>query len=156
MRLHRPLLAALLAGFGAAAAAGTVEVAFADITNFTDIGKYGLEEQQNADALARHLQLLGQRMLPAGHVLKVEVLDVDMAGTVRETRKGTLRTVKGGADFPSIRLRYTLQAPGQPARSGEEHLSDIHYTSGVPGHQRHQELYYEKRLLEKWMAKLAS
>ncbi len=50
----------------------------------------------------------------AGQVLKIDVLDLDLAGTVRPARRGAgdIRIVRGGADAPHIRVRYALTAGG--------------------------------------------
>jgi len=152
MRLHpRAFLAPLLFGLAGTAAAGTVDVQLVNPGNYTDAGAAVWEEHDNAQALARHLQALGQKWLPADQRLKVELLDVDLAGTVRHGGREPLRTVRGGADFPRIHLRYSLQAPGRAAISGEDHLSDINYTRHVGQYRANSEaLYYEKRMLDEW------
>lgn len=141
----------LLACVAAAASAGTVDVQLNNPANFSDAGTAAWEEQDNAEALARHLQALGQKWLPAGHQLQVELLDIDLAGTVRYGGREPVRVVRGGADFPRLHLRYTLQAPGQPAVRGEEHLADLDYTRRIGQHRAAREdLFYEKRMLGDW------
>ena len=151
MPIHaRTLIATTLLALGSAAGAGTVEVAFVNPSNYTDAGNAVWDERQNLDALARQLQALGQRVLPADVTLKVELLDVDLAGTLETRRAGPTRIVRGRTDFPRIQLRYTLSAPGQPVRVAEENLSDIDYARGLRSAYRDQSLYYEKRMLERW------
>lgn len=130
----------------AAASAGTVEVATQPTANYVDAGKTTWDAQSNVQTLTRYLQRLGKDLLPAGHVLKVELLDVDLAGTQFGDRA---RVVTGGADWPRIRLRYTLQAPGQPVRTAEEVVQDMNYTRGLVG-VRDEPLPYEKRMLRAW------
>ena len=153
MKLLRTALAsATLALAGTAGAAGAVDVTFLNADNYFDAGTSKADERANLDVLARHLRQLGHRVLPSGHLLKVEVLDVDLAGTVRPTRRGSdLRTMRGTGDYPIIHLRYTLQAPGQQLRTGEEQIRDINYTrNAVNVRSASDPLYYEKRMLEKW------
>ena len=145
---HSNLLLPALLALSCAAGAGTVEVSYVNPANYTDAGSSSIDERANVEELGRYLQKLGER-LPAGYVLKVDLLDVDLAGSVRATRPGSVRTVRGGADFPRVQLRYTLQAPGQAPRGGEEAISDINYTFGVAS-VRSEPLYYEKRMLERW------
>jgi hypothetical protein len=147
------LLVAGSLGWASAALAGTANVAFVNAPSFSDAGGSTDDERNNLDALARHVQSLAQRLLPAEQSLKVEVLDVDLAGSVLDSRRGTslTRVVRGGADFPRIRLRYSLEQNGRVVRSGEEALADLNYARGMSGSYREsQPLHYEKRMLEAW------
>ena len=143
------LCLALAAG---AAGAGTVNVSFVNAPSFEDAGTTSWEEQANLKALAAHLQGLGQRLLPANQALKVEVLDVDLAGLVRPGRDGSsVRVLRGGADWPRIKLRYVLEADGKTLSQGEEWVSDMNYARSVPSAYRDsQSLFYEKRMLDAW------
>jgi hypothetical protein len=152
MRLLPRFMALALAGLGFTASAGTVEVAFVDPENFADAGNAAWEERENIEALGRHLQALG-RQLPAGHALRIEVLDVDLAGSIRARGIGGVRTVNGRSDFPRMKLRYTLDVPGQPSRTDEEVLSDIDYARGLSAARSSQPLHYEKRMLGEWFAR---
>jgi hypothetical protein len=146
----RTLIATALLALGGAAGAGTVEVAFVNPSNYTDAGNAVWEERQNLDALARHLESLGRRMLPSDAALKVELLDVDLAGTLELRGTNPTRIVRGRTDFPRIQLRYSLSAPGQPVRTADEDVRDIDYARGPRSTRRDQPLYYEKRMLERW------
>lgn len=149
--LARTLVATALVAAGPLALAGRVDVAFVNLSDYTDAGNAVWEERPNAEALARHLQALGARHLPAGHVLAVELLDVDLAGALDIRGAGPVRTVRGNTDFPRIKLRYTLSAPGRPAVTREEEVRDILFTRGLST-DRNQPLHYEKRMLERWFA----
>ena len=145
------LFTVLAAAAPTAAVAGTVDVSFVNAPAFEDAGTTSWEEQANLKALAAHLQSLGQRMLPANQVLKVEVTDVDLAGSLRPTRLGSqIRVLRGGADWPRINLRYTLEVDGKPVRSGEERVADMNYARGISKYRESQSLYYEKRMLDDW------
>jgi hypothetical protein len=149
----RTLAAAAIAAGSAGAFAGAVEVNFVNPSQFIDAGSSPAEERDNLEALARHLRKLGRELLPANQVLRIEVLDVDLAGTVREPvpNGARFRVMRGDADWPRINLRYTLETDGQAARSGEESLSDPDYQHGKPDKTRDSgPLYYEKRMLERW------
>lgn len=144
----RFLLAPLLLACAGAVAAGTVNVTFVNASSYTDAGNTAWDEEANMKELARHLRALGTRLLPADHVLDVEVLDIDLAGTTRPGR--SIRIVNGGVDFPRIELRYTLQAPGQPARSAQERIVDMNYLLGLAPSPAAPSLIYEKRMLSRW------
>ncbi|MBI5275420.1 MAG: DUF3016 domain-containing protein [Burkholderiales bacterium] len=148
MKTRALLLATLLAASGTAWA-GTVEVRY-KADGYTDAGDSAWDIKYNLSVLGLHIEKLAGRMLPADHALTVEVLDLDIAGTVRMFHGKEVRMVRGGADFPRLHLRYTLRVPGQPVRTGEDHVSDMNYTSGVGRFRADTPLWYEKLLLEKW------
>ena len=135
-----------------AAHAGTVTVSFVNAPGFSDAGATRWDEGADLRALARHLEALGQRHLPPEQVLRVEILDVDLAGTVRPSRQAgrDLRIVRGGADWPRISLRYTLEVSGKPLLSGEEWLADMNYSHGFVGDRGSDPLHYEKNMLDVW------
>ncbi|HMC17367.1 MAG TPA: DUF3016 domain-containing protein, partial [Albitalea sp.] len=112
--------------------------------------------QLNLQTLERHLQALAQHRLPSDQVLKVEVLDVDLAGEERPSRRSgrDLRILRGGADWPRIQLRYTLEVNGRLLRSGEETLTDMSYLQGPIGAYGTDPLRYEQRMLDKWFERL--
>ena len=144
------LLCTALCATAPPATAGTLEVRFANTGSYTDAGVSSWEEEANLQAIARHLSALGQRALPANHVLKIVLLDVDLAGTVRFRGGSEVRVLRGGADFPRIHLQYTLEVDGKPERGGTEWIADLDYTHQLPGHRDSESLYYEKRMLDAW------
>jgi hypothetical protein len=150
-RLWMALLAAAAA---LPAQAGSVEVTYADPARFTDVGSTPADREAHLAALTRHLKALGERRLPAGDVLRIELLDVDLAGTVRQTPRGERRIVRGRADWPRIELRYTLARDGRELRSGTERVSDLDYSARLPpsGVAPDDGLRYEKRALDEWFA----
>jgi hypothetical protein len=129
--------------------AGTAEVRFIDPEKFADLGNYKWEESVNMDDLTHHIQKLA-RQLPEGQVLHVDVLDVDLAGEPRDTRKGRIRVARD-VSYPVIRLRYTLESGGRAMWGGEERITDLNYRHHIrDAHYSTTSLYYEKRLLDEW------
>lgn len=152
---HHPralFLACFIAVAGSASAAGTVTVSFVDASRYSDAGTTRRDEDANLKSLGNYMESLGERFLRDGQVLKVEVLDVDLAGSTRPSRRGgfDLRVVRGKGDWPRVSLRYTLEEDGKPMRSGEESVQDMDYTHGLVGYRKSVPLYYEKRMLDKW------
>jgi Protein of unknown function (DUF3016) len=147
--------AALLSLGAAAASAGTVNVTFVDPDKFYDAGNSEREVPENLKIIEQHLKDLGQRYLPDGQVLSISVLDVDLAGYVKPVagQARYLRVTRGGADWPRFTLRYTLEADGQPVKTGEEVVADMNY--GRHGqtyvYTNRDPLRYEKRMLEGWL-----
>jgi hypothetical protein len=138
----------------AAAHAGTVEVSFDPAAAFADAGESRSERAANVGALADHLRSLGARLPGSDQVLRVQLLDVDLAGSVRPVGRSAqmLRIVRGSADWPQLRLRYTLLEGDRELRSGEETLSDLNYTwrGAAYGGSSSDPLRYEKRLVSDW------
>jgi len=84
---------------------------------------------------------------------RIEVLDLDLAGWARFGGRAPneIRTVRGGADFPAMRVRYTLESSSRP-QSGEEDLKDLGYQNhGLASRGASEPFYYEKRMVEDWI-----
>jgi len=131
--------------------AGQVEVEFVQPERFSDAGQHPIDRQQVLATLSQYAQTWGKR-LPPEQSLKLQVLDLDLAGRI-EPWPGRLgwtdvRVLNGRADAPRVQLRYQLLSAGQVLRSGDVQLSDIGYTLG----RQHGELAYEKRMLERWFS----
>jgi hypothetical protein len=148
MNRSRIFLAALALACGSAFA-GTVEVRYIDPDNFSDLATNRWQERDTMEALTRYLQQLGQQ-LPADQVLRVDVLDVDLAGTWRETPRGRIRVERNRADPPKIHVRWALESGGQVLRSGEDRLTDLDYTHHLATYRSSTPYYYEKLVLHDW------
>jgi hypothetical protein len=140
----------LLTVAAAAQAGGTVNVKFVEPDKFYDAGNRTFDQAANLKVIEQFMQQLGQRYLPDGQVLDIDVLDVDLAGYVRPTRNGDLRVVRGKADWPSFSLRYALSSGGQALKSGEERVKDMNYTGHIPSYGTRDPLRYEKQVLDGW------
>lgn len=150
MRISLLLLSLLVAG--SALAAGQVEVSMRPYSQLTDAGNSRFDGERNLALLKSHLEALGQR-LPDGQTLKVELLDLDMAGTVKPTRNGQdLRVLKGAADWPTLTLRWTLSAGGRTLESRKERISDMSYLMAPLRVSESGPLAYELRLVDRWFA----
>ena len=151
--LSQALLLSILAATAGASQAGTVTVNFQQPDRYVDAGSTPWNEEANLREISTFLQALGARHLPAGQMLNIEVLDVDLAGDTRHARlRGAdLRVLKGRSDWPRISLRWSLQADGRVLKSGEEHLSDMNYLDRVGARRYEGSLQHEKRMLEEWV-----
>jgi len=135
-------------------AAGPVDVSFLpDPRQYTDPGRDPADAVRNEQTLARHLQGLGARWLPDGQQLRIEVLDLDLSGSLRPPRRAAIDEVRishGGADVPRVKLRYTLSEGDRVLASGEETVTDLNYLRHGADIGLNEPLRTEKRMLEGW------
>ena len=145
------LAAALLA---AAPCYATVDVAFVNPEGFTDAyNDNRWEMDANLKTLADHMRKSGERYIAPNETLRVEFTDVDLAGWSRwgGREPNKVRVARGGADFPQLRFRYTLQSPTR-STSGEADLRDLGYQNhGLQTRAASEPMYYEKRMIDDWL-----
>ena len=126
-------------------AAGTVEVRWVEPAQFSDVSRNPIERDRELQALGKYISQLGSR-LPDGQSLLIEVTDLNLAGELQPFSWRDARVLRGGADWPRMELRYSLQAGGRTLQSGQARLSDMNYFFSL----RSDELGYEKRMVERW------
>ena len=136
-------------------AAATVTVTFIAPENYRDANTYGrYRGPASASALRdleAHLIKLGARYLSTGHALRIEVLDIDLAGEYEPFRASLYEVrVLRGVTWPRINLRYVLERDGEVLRQGDEAVADPAYLFGSTHFSDTDRLYYEKRMLEDW------
>jgi hypothetical protein len=145
-------LAALVLAAGAAHAAGTVQVAFIQPERFADVRDRAYTSKEHLATLERVLVETAAPHVPDGRTLKIEVLDVDLAGEVRPgVRAWDVRVLTGRADWPRITLRWTLDGPAP--KSGEAVVQDMAYLQRIAPPLADSGLVYERRMLDEWFRK---
>jgi hypothetical protein len=129
----------------------TVSVTFTDPDRYTDAANQRSETQSTLEALERHMKRLGERYISPSDNLRIEVLDIDLAGWPRMGghSPNEVRIVRGRADFPSMKLRYTLESGGRTS-SVETTISDPTYADHASRIRSSEPYYYEKRMLDDW------
>ena len=143
-------LATLLVA-GAAEAAGTVQISFIKPEDFADIRDRAHSREQNLKALEQVITNVAKPYVADGQTLKIEVLDVDLAGEVRPgSRAWDVRVLRGRADWPRITLRWSLDGAGASPRSGEAVVQDMSYLQRIPPALADTALVYERRMLDEW------
>ena len=148
-------LAACTLAAGNGSAAATVSVTFEHPERYTDAGLYrerGEKAREPAlHGIRAHLERLGARHLRPGQSLRIEVLDIDLAGRYEPWRV-TTRDVRVLRDitWPRIALRYTLEQDGQPLASAEETLRDMNYLMRNHPGRSSDSLHFEKAMLDDW------
>jgi Protein of unknown function (DUF3016) len=139
---------------GAAQAAGTVQCSFVNPGKFTDIRDRTYSAEENLKTLQQIVTTVAAPYVADGQTLKVEILDVDLAGEVRPGgRAWDVRVLRGRADWPRISLRWTLEGAGQAPTSGEAVVQDMAYLQRIQPPLADTALIYERRMLEEWFKK---
>lgn len=150
MRIWTVLFPPLIALAGSAMA-GTVTVSFVNPASYTDIGISPSDREAAMQELGTHLQLLGQRYLAPNQHLDAELLDVDLAGKSRPWRRGEfIRIITSPADWPRIRVRYSLSVDGKVVSHGEDALTDMDYVSRISRYREGEPYRHEKAMLDDW------
>jgi hypothetical protein len=145
------------AALGAFVSIGVVAVQAATTVNyiapekFADMPFSHFDKERVQKALTEHLEQLGAK-LPAGQNLKVDITDIDLAGEPQPGahRASDFRVLRGGADWPRIELRYTIESQGSVVKNGEAKLSDMNYLRSFNRYSSNEYLRYEKRMLDEW------
>ncbi|NRR32623.1 DUF3016 domain-containing protein [Oxalobacteraceae bacterium] len=152
--IRQTMLAAALALLASGAAMAQVSVDFVKPESFSDVPFSTVQREQLQKDLAAHFEQLGKR-LPAGQSLKLAVLDVDLAGRMKPVRRATedIRVLNGGADWPRMVLRYSLEQDGKVLRSGEAKLANMNYQMGINRYGDSEPLRYEKQMIDEWFGK---
>lgn len=148
------LACGLIAGWPVAAAAA-VEVTFVQPERFSDARRtHGGGDAERLAVLAeiqRHLERLGSRHLASRQVLKLSILDIDLAGRFEPWRALAydLRFLRD-VTWPSMRIRYVLEEDGVVVLRGEETVNDMAYLTRAAQYSSQDPLRYEKTMLSDW------
>lgn len=126
-------------------------VTFTDPEGYTDPANERWETKSTLDALGEHIKRLGDKYIAPNDTLRVEVLDIDLAGWPKWAGRAPnqVRVARGGADFPSMRVRYTLESGGR-TQTREATISDPGYLNHGSRIRSSEPFYYEKRMLDDW------
>jgi len=143
-------VAAFLLSCASASAAATVT--YINPEKMTDVPRFASDRESMEMIFREHLNLLASQ-LPAGQELKVEFIDIDLAGDVfPRVPVRDIRVMKGQADWPRMHLRFSIEQDGKVLRSGDRELSDPNYLMGSRSYN--QDLYgHDKQMLDDWFRK---
>ena len=151
--IERAVLVASLAAacLGSGAAGAAIAVEFVKPESYGDM-PFSVQAREGVlTELRDHFTKLGNKLAP-GQDLKLEILDIDLAGRVAFSQRGPedYRILRGGADWPSMRVRYSLAVKGAVIQSGEERLTDMDYMHHGNFYTSNTPLRYEKRMIDEW------
>ncbi len=135
---------------GSACAAAVVSLSNPD--SMADIPRDAREREAMQAVFLEHLNGLSAR-LPQDQILKVEFLDIDLAGDVfPRVAVHDMRVLGLAGDRPLIHLRYTIEHDGKIVSSGERRLVNAGYLSMSKRYDR--DIYgHEKAMLDDWFRK---
>jgi hypothetical protein len=142
-----------LLGAGGAFAAD-VTVHYVQPEKFVDMPYEPWEREDVMKQLTEHFTWLGKK-LPADQQLTIEVLDIDLAGRIIPgARSGRdLRILRGEADWPRMRLHYSLAQGGTVLASGNADLSDMAYLQKINRYAEGDPVRFEKAMIDEWFNK---
>jgi hypothetical protein len=152
---HTAVAAALLfLAVGSASAA--VTVTFTNPDKYSDMPQFDSDKTRVLAGLETHFKTLAAG-LPPGQDLKVEVLDVDLAGRIDPMRTTQdLRILRGQADWPKMKLHYSLEEQGKVVKSGTDNISDMTYMDHLNRYNGSDALRYEKKMIDDWFKNTVS
>lgn len=140
----------------------SVSVAWQDAAKYTDVRVSTGDSQDNFqkrvfDILGACIKSEAAEAMGSDRTLEVRILDLDLAGHVRfdYARMGAGVRVMKEAYPPSIDIEYSVKdADGKLKCSGRDKLTDPMFLSPGVRPLKSENLYYEKRLIKKWMSSL--
>lgn len=101
--------------------------------------------------IARLLKRLGERDLPAGRSLKIELIDIRPAGMFQPWRPTADKVrVLTGVTPPQVKLRYALTERGRVVARGEETVTDLNYQQNLGARASIGSFPYERELIRDW------
>ncbi|WP_308494345.1 DUF3016 domain-containing protein [Duganella lactea] len=151
--ITQTVLAGLLALLASSAALAQVSVTYVKPDDYTDMPFSPVERERTLKDFSDYFATLNKK-LPAGQTLKIEVLDIDLAGRMYPQRGADdIRVMTGGADWPRMHLRYTLADNGQVLRSGDEEIASMNYQWNRTSYFDSDPMRYEKQMLDDWFNK---
>ncbi|MBV8214920.1 MAG: DUF3016 domain-containing protein [Verrucomicrobia bacterium] len=140
------------------AQSATVDVQYVQPAKFTDFSIYGRGAQWSASYFATQisddLRPALQRKVSGGR-LTLRFTDIDLAGHYPSRGGSSARVVRGQIRPARMSFAFVLQdSSGRTLASGSTRIVDNSSTSSLANPRRSQALYYEKRMLERWLRSL--
>ena len=154
----RNLALTVLFLLSAGSAAAGVTVTFLHPEDYSDMPLAAYDRDALIKQFSDYFAYLG-KSLPPGQELKIEVLDIDLAGQIKPNfrRRNDLRVLKNGADGPQMHLRYALESQGTVLQSGDEQLNNLGYMNRFNSYSTSNDpLRYEKQMIEDWFKKIVA
>lgn len=135
--------------------ASSVEVHFSDPETFSD-AHLGRDQGRGADdfvlkTLQAHIEKLGGRYLRPGQTLRLDIVDIDLAGRYESWRVGYqhVRFMRE-ITWPRIRMHYSFEQDGKVLVSREAMVIDQAYLQPGNRYFSGDRLRYEKAMLDDW------
>ncbi|AWY43906.1 DUF3016 domain-containing protein [Pseudomonas putida] len=140
-------------------AASSVEVDFKNPEKYTDASLDSPGYERGADSyvmkeLRSYFQKLGERYLPPGQQLQIEIRNIDLAGRFEPWRPNAydVRFMRD-ITWPSIDLHYVLKQDGEIVSQADARVVDQLYLQRPGRANRSDRLYSEKAMLSDWFVR---
>jgi hypothetical protein len=156
--LTAAILFALSAPLALSAQPSNVTIQYVSPEKFSDFRIYGRDAQWSASYFASqisdYLRPMLNRRFP-GAKLTLRFTDIDLAGRYSNSSGGgrNVRVTRGAIAPARMSFIFLLQdSSGRTLASGSTRITDTSNPSSLANRQRGSgPLYYEKRMLEKWL-----
>jgi hypothetical protein len=137
-----------------AAASAAVTVNFVKPENYPDMPFSPVDRDRTLKDIGDYITSLGTN-LPQGTDVRIDVLDLDLAGRLEPSRRGDrdIRIMRGGADWPRMKLHYSIESGGKVVNSGDADLQDMDYQFSANRLSDSDPLRYEKKMIDDWFYK---
>jgi len=137
------------------AARAEVQVIFTNPESYVDAALHRDRGPKGREVALKTIQeqliRLGEQYLASNQTLKIEVLNVDLAGELEWWHGPYDIRYLRDYTWPTIKLRYTLEQDGQTVRTNEETVSDMSYQMNIIATSRSGEIMpHEKLMLARW------
>lgn len=139
-------------------AQGPVSVSWQNPEQFTEIrqsrNRYEARRGNWVEQLAQYVRTRGQRRLPPGERLDVDITDIKRAGDFEPWHGSQYNDTRFVRDIypPKIALSFKrLDANGQVIEEGQRTLRDMSFMMGPRTASDSDPLRYEKRLIDDWL-----
>ncbi|WP_371186935.1 DUF3016 domain-containing protein [Thalassotalea maritima] len=158
MRLVKNIAFALAGSVAVAATsyAGQAEVNWVDPQSYTDI-RSGDESRKRFEErvfkeLEQHISELAAK-LPAEQTLKMDVVNLDLAGEIRYMvgpNNDSIRVIED-LYFPKMRFNYSLlDKDGKVLAQGKENIKDMGFFNSTHQRLNRESFTYEKAMISDW------
>lgn len=135
-----------------------VTIQYANPEKFTDFSIYGRDYRWSAsyfaNEISRDLRPMLKRKFP-GSMLTLRFTDIDLAGSSRTSGRGgrDLGVVRGEMTPARMSFDFLFQdGTGRTLTKGSTRITDTsHHSSLLRSQSGSEPLFYEKRMLEKWL-----
>jgi hypothetical protein len=140
------------------APSSTVDIQYVQPSKFTDFNIYGRGYQWSASyftsQISDDLRPALERKVPGGK-LTLRFTDIDLAGHYPSRGGRSVRIVRGQIRPARMSFAFVLQdSSGRTLANGTTRITDNSSPSSMAHPKRSSALYYEKRMLERWLRSL--
>jgi len=136
-------------------AGSATDVKFIKSDSFADMPYSHHARDDVMNELQQHFAKLAAK-LPSDQTLKIEVIDIDLAGRIEPNQIGLnidMRILRGGADWPRMKFTYSVESQGKIVKTGAADVSDMNYLRSFNRYSANEPLRYEKKMLDEWFRK---